>query len=87
MISEAAASGNRLATLESLRNRLAEEIDQCDNPRDLPPLVLRLTDVMQQIEAMPNNRQVSRADEIAERRAARRGIRSPNKERATPRSS
>lgn len=84
-ISEAASSGNRLTTLETLRDRLASEVDACANPRDLPALVLRLTDVMQQIESMPTSRQVSRADEIAERRAARRGSGSTHKTRTTPR--
>jgi len=84
-VADAASSGNRLAALESLRDRLAAEIDGCDNSRDLPALVLRLTDVMEQIESMPTTRQTSRADEIAERRAARRLGGPANKGRPTPR--
>lgn len=68
-----AETGDRLGTLEMLRNRLAAEVDDCDNPRELPALVLRLTDVLAQIDAIPQTQKVSRADEIAQRRAARRG--------------
>ena len=69
-----AAAGDRLAMLAALRDRLAAEVDGCDDQRLLPPLVLRLTDVLAQIDAMPTSRQVSAADEIAKRRASRRGV-------------
>jgi hypothetical protein len=85
MIADAASTGNRLATLEALRDRLAAEIDQCDTQKDLAALVLRLTDVLEQIDSMPSTQQVSAADEIAERRAARRVGGSPHKARPTPR--
>ena len=72
MIADAAASGDRLAALRALRDRLATEIDDCDSPRDLAALALRLTDVLTQIDAVPNTEQVSAADELADRRARRR---------------
>jgi hypothetical protein len=68
-----AETGDRLGTLQMLRNRLAAEVDRCDDQRLLPALVLRLTDVLVQIDEMPQTQKVSRADEIAQRRAARRG--------------
>ncbi len=81
-----AATGDRLATLEALRDRLAAKLDAYqeprDTPRDMAVLALRLTDVLAQIDGRPTSRQVSRADEIAERRAARRAGDTTNKTRA-----
>lgn len=71
-LADVAVVGDRLATLTMLRDRLAAEIDLCDDQRLLPQLVLRLTDVLAQIDDMPSSGKVSAADEIAERRARRR---------------
>jgi hypothetical protein len=81
-----ARESGRLAALEALRDRLAREIDECDSPRDLPALALRFTDVLAQIDDMPQSREVSRADEIAARRTARRDSGAPRKARAAKRS-
>lgn len=81
-VSDAIGSG-RVAILEALRRRLAAEIDVCDTPKDLPALVLRLTDVVEQLDSMPTSEQVSAADEIAERRAARRAGRAKDSSRST----
>lgn len=64
--------GERLASLEALRDRLADEIESCDSKRDLAALSQRLADVLDKIDEIPTSKRVSRADEIAERRAARR---------------
>jgi hypothetical protein len=72
-MSEVLGSDGRLGMLLALRDRLASEVDECDDQRLLPALVLRLTDVLEQIDSMPVSRVVSSADEIAKRRAARRG--------------
>jgi len=82
-VSDAVESGQRRLVLEALRSRLASEIDSCENLRDLPALVLRLTDVLQQLDDMPLIEQVSAADEIAERRAARRAGRSKDSSRSS----
>lgn len=66
------AAGDRLASLVALRDRLAADLDEATAARDVAPLVLRLTDVLEQIEAMPTSRQTSAADEIAARRSKRR---------------
>lgn len=79
-VSDAIDSG-RAAILEALRSRLAAEIDGCENAKDLPALVLRLTDVVEQLDSMPTSEQVSAADEIAERRASRRASRSKDSPR------
>ena len=60
------------AALELLRNRLAQEIDECTYTRDLPALMLRFSDVLSQIDDMPQAGPVSKADEIAARRRQRR---------------
>jgi hypothetical protein len=82
-ISDAVSTGNRVVVLEALRSRLAQEIDLCDSPKELPALVLRLTDVLTQLDSMPSTEQVSAADEIAERRASRRAGRAKDSARST----
>jgi hypothetical protein len=82
---DAAQTGDHRATLVVLRDRLAQDLDVAVEPRDVAVLALRLTDVLAQIEAIPMREQVSAADEIAERRAARRGAGAKNPARA-PRS-
>jgi hypothetical protein len=79
-------TGDRLAALETLRDLLAAAIDECDSNRDLAALALRLTDVLNEIDKTPTSRQASAADEIAERRVARRNASSARKARAAPRS-
>ena len=81
-ISDVAAGGDRFQTLVALRDRLARDLDTAEEPRDVAQLVLRLTDVLQQIDEMPTSHEVSAADEIANRRLARRTGRAENKTRA-----
>jgi hypothetical protein len=71
-VTAAVQTDDRLTSLVALRDALARAIDGCDSLRDLAALSARLTDVLQQIEAIPNKAEVSAADEIAARRAARR---------------
>ena len=78
----AAVTSDRLATLQALRNRLALDIDHTEDPRDVAPLALRLTDVLTQIDQIPDSQQVSAADEIAARRSARRRRPAANKTRS-----
>ena len=67
-----AAAGDRIATLEAIRDRIAQDIDDCTDERALPNLVLRLTDVLSQIDSLPPRVSTAPADVIAARRAARR---------------
>lgn len=48
-LSEAAPLG-RLAGLVALRDRLAQEIDGCESPRDVAALSRQFTDVLLQID-------------------------------------
>lgn len=54
-ITEAAASGDHLALLEAMRDRIAEAIQapECP-PRDLAALTRRLDDIARQIKALKN---------------------------------
>lgn len=47
---EAAKSGNTLATLERLRDKLAEQIETCDSGRDMAALSRQLSQVLDQID-------------------------------------
>lgn len=77
-----AQTGDKRATLETLRDLLATAIDDCDSLRDLAALALRLTDVLNEIDKLPNSKDVTAADEIANRRNARRRASASRKARA-----
>lgn len=73
MLSESAASGDRLATLRALRDLLAVQIEACDSLRDLAALSGRLQSVLDEITRLePKKAEGDGIDEIARRRAARR---------------
>ena len=77
-------TGSRLDTLTAIRDRLANDLDNASEPRDVAALALRLTDVLQQIDDMPQLKgQVSPADEIAQRRTTQRRARTKNSARST----
>jgi hypothetical protein len=77
-----AATGDRLATLEALRQRLARQVDTCED-RDLAGLSLRLTDVLAQIAAVGggSDAETEVMDELEQRRAYR-GAEPPRRARA-----
>lgn len=50
---DAAASGDRRATLVALRDVLAKTISACDSGRDMAALSKRLMEVMDEIDAIP----------------------------------
>lgn len=73
MLTETAASGDRLATLRDLRDLLARQIEDCDSLRDLAALASRLQAVLAEIAQLePKKAEGDGIDEIAKRRAARR---------------
>lgn len=76
-VSDAVMTGDRHQGLVALRNRLAAAVDEA-TPRDLPALVLRLTDVMGQLGEIAEG--ASPIDEVNARRAARRAQTQPGKE-------
>ena len=75
----AALTGDKRATLIALRDRLAEEIENA-GARDLAPLSRQLTEVLKQLEEVPDKKEVTPADDIANRRKARRNRRQSDTE-------
>jgi len=62
----------RRERLEAARDALALAIEACESNRDLPSLVREYRATMEDLAELPEAREVSAADEIAKRRAARR---------------
>lgn len=56
---EAAKSGNKRDTLIALRDRLAEIIESCESGRDVAANSKRLMEVMQEIEALPEEQEIT----------------------------
>lgn len=73
-LSETVAAGDRLKSLQALRDRLASQIDGTDSSRDVAALSQRLMDVLAQIDevvkAQPESKGTVR-DEVARKRAER----------------
>jgi hypothetical protein len=64
------ATGDYAATLSALRDRLAREIDEADQPRDVAVLSARLTDVLAQLASVKPP-ETSVRDELAKKRQRR----------------
>lgn len=58
--------------LEMGRDQLVTAILQCRYQKDLPPLVRELRMILAELEGLPDAKVVTRTDEIAARREARR---------------
>lgn len=72
-LSEAASSGNRRATLEALRDKLAASVESCDSGRDTAALSKRLMEVMAEIDAIPDASSCSPVMRNRGRAAKRKG--------------
>ena len=69
-----AQTGDRLATLAELRDRLAADLDDCNSARDVSSLSQRLMDVLGQIDAASRasaDKKGTPVDELLKRRAER----------------
>jgi len=62
-LADVASSGDRLKTLQALRDRLAEEIDRTASARDVAALSARLTDVLEQIAELDTD---EKEDDLAQ---------------------
>jgi hypothetical protein len=71
LVASTAESGDTLAALKALRDRLAQDLDNCRSGRDVAALSARLTAVLLEINAWRPAR-TSVRDEIAAKRAKRR---------------
>lgn len=63
------AEGDRRASLEALRDRLASLLDTSE--RDHAALARQLSNVLRELDELPNPAEESKVDEIQARRAAR----------------
>jgi hypothetical protein len=71
-LEDAVKNGTRREALEALRDELADAIADSPGARDLAALIKQLREVLQEIDDLSGGSEKSHADEIAERRAARR---------------
>lgn len=79
----AAASGDRIATLRALRDRIAKEIESTDSSRDVASLARQLSLVMAEIDELsPPVKKGTPLDELHSRRSAR-GAGTPRPARPT----
>lgn len=70
MIADSAKTGDRIRTLEALRDRLAVEIDQCNSARDVAALSARLQAVLAELDTIaPPISGLTPLDELRLRRA------------------
>lgn len=70
-LEQVAKTNDYAATLRTLRDRLACEIDGCTEPREVAALASRLADVLGQIESVKTPEKSVR-DELAKKRTQRR---------------
>ena len=63
-IIEAAASGDRMATLVALRDEIARTIQSCGSGRDMAALSKRLIEVMGEIDALRTDEDSAQFDEV-----------------------
>ena len=68
-----AAEGDRLATLETVRDHLAQQIDECESARDTAALGRLLVDVLAQIDAAGGSGGQSAEDRTFDELSKRRG--------------
>lgn len=69
-LSAAAASGDRRATLEALRDVLADSVLEAD-PDKRAPLAKQLREIVAEIEALPVKDERTKVGDLAARRSAR----------------
>lgn len=81
-VASTAATGDRKATLEALRDHLAASIDDVD-VRYVAPLAKQLADVLRELSELDVGGKGSTLDDLAARRAARGATTSAPVEPAT----
>lgn len=71
-LSGVVVDGDRVKSLEALRDRLATEIDKTGSARDVAALSQRLMDVLEQIDKLtPGESGGTVLDELAKRRSSK----------------
>lgn len=56
---KAAKSGDRRETLEALRDKIADSIQNCESGRDVAALSKRLMEVMSELDSLPRPKKES----------------------------
>ncbi len=69
-LAAAAATGDRRATLEVLRDALADAIDKTESGRDIAALSKRLIEVMDELDGLPDDAEAERNAVMRQRRRA-----------------
>lgn len=72
-IAEDIKAGAYRAQLEALRDRLAAEIDCVSEPRELPPLIKELREVIKTLDSLPVANGATKLGQIEAQRAKRQG--------------
>jgi hypothetical protein len=72
-LEQAAASENRVALLRELRTHAIGPLQESECLRDVEPLIWRIAALAAEIDALAAAEMPSAADQIARRRAQRRG--------------
>lgn len=70
-VSEAAETGDRRATLEALRAKLAATIDGWVEPKELAALSMRLERVLEQLDDLGSSESHDAVDDLRRKRAER----------------
>jgi hypothetical protein len=72
-LADAAASGDRIAALQALRDKIAQELDACESSRDIAALAGRLQSVLAELDTIaPPIGAETPLDVLRARRAERR---------------
>tara|TARA_R110000868_G_scaffold228595_3_gene481552 strand:- start:79 stop:333 length:255 start_codon:yes stop_codon:yes gene_type:complete len=72
-IADAVSTGSRRAALEAMSVKLADDMDAAP-PAVVAQIAGRLSAVLAELEALPSVKEVSKFDEIANRRSSRRAV-------------
>ncbi|MGI5493873.1 hypothetical protein [Microtetraspora malaysiensis] len=70
-VSTVVAEGDRRASLEAIRDKLARELHDAEG-RDAAAIAKELRATIAELDALPGGKEVSAVDELNARRAARR---------------
>ena len=66
------AGGNRRASLEALRDHLAQELENAPAGIAIGPIAKELRTVIAELDSIPTGKEESTVDDLAKRRASRR---------------
>jgi hypothetical protein len=71
ILPEVIKNGDRRESLKAIRDRVALELQEASG-RDVAALAKQLTDVIRELDSLPNSERKSAVDDLSSARAARR---------------